>query len=854
MSILGDGNFAVDLTNCDREPIHLLGAVQSFGCLVAVSADWMIARVSASIEALSGQSPDSLLGRSADVLLTDHAIHALRNRLTMLRADDSNERVFGLALFVGRPDSRFDCAIHRSGDHIVIEAEPSEVDPPRDPGGLIRGMVSRLDSAPDMPSFFQEGARQIRALTGFDRVMVYRFDRTGSGEVVAEAKRSGIDSFLGLNYPAADIPKQARKLYLRSLLRIIADVDDPGSPLLPAIAERSDPVDLSLSVLRSVSPIHIEYLRNMGVRASMSISICRDGQLWGLFACHHYAPLRPPFDHRTVAELFGQMFALKLEVRERRETSDYEVAARQAGDRLLSVVAGDVGLLDDPDWFRDTIQSIIPCDGIAISIDGKVVTGGLTPPEGAIAPLIRWLNTLPPSRVHTTEKLCSVFPPAEDYASLAAGMLALPVSRTPRDYVVLFRQERITTVRWAGNPEKAVTFGPNGQRLTPRASFDEWREEVRNSSLPFTDAELRVAEMLRGALIEVVLRLSEDAAEERKRASERQELLIAELNHRVRNILALIRGLIRQSGRPDMTAADYVAMLEGRVEALARAHDQITLDHWGPGPLHNIFDAEAQAFLGLGADRVRLDGPDVLVAPTAYATLALVIHELTTNSAKYGSLSDSGYVSVTWSLDDAGNLAIDWIERGGPAVQAPRRQGFGTTIISRSIPHDLGGKANINFKLRGLEAHLVIPARYVERAAHPRGPALSRGQSAPPAGTVPALSGRVLLVEDSVLIAMDAEDMLRSLGATDVVSVASVAHALAEIRHERPVVAVLDVNLHHETSFPIADRLRLENVPYVFATGYGEQLSLPPEHEGTPIVQKPYTAAGLAKLLDMLGS
>lgn len=849
---MGDGDFAVDLTNCDREPIHLLGAVQSFGGLIAVSADWMIARVSASVEALSGQSPESLLGQPADVLLTDDAVHTLRNRLTMLRADDANERMFGLSLFVGMPDRRFDCAVHRSGDYIVIEAEPSETDLPREPGGLIRGMVSRLDAAPDMEAFFQEGARQIRALTGFDRVMVYRFDRDGSGEVVAEAKRSGIGSFMGLNYPAADIPKQARALYLRSLLRIIADIDDPGSPILPVSAERAAPVDLSLSVLRSVSPIHIEYLRNMGVRASMSISICIDGRLWGLFACHHYAPLRPSFDHRTVAELFGQMFALKLEVRERRETSDYEVAARQAGDRLLSVVASDVALLDDPDWFRDTIQSIIPCDGIAISIDGRVVTGGLTPPESAIPDLIRWLNTLPPSRVHSTEKLCAQFPPAEAYASKAAGMLAVPVSRTPRDYVLLFRQERIKTVRWAGNPEKAVTLGPNGQRLTPRASFDEWQEEVRNSSLPFTDAEHRVAEMLRGALIEVVLRLSEDAAEERKRASERQELLIAELNHRVRNILALIRGLIRQSSHSDLSAADYVSLLEGRVQALARAHDQITLDHWGPAPLRNIFDAESQAYLGLGANRVRLEGPEVLVAPTAYATLALVIHELTTNSAKYGSLSDSGYVSVKWAIDPTGNLAIDWCERGGPAVQPPSRQGFGTTIISRSIPHDLGGKARVDYKLRGLEAHLLIPARYVELAARPAA-APAREIAAPAQNSAPALTGRVLLVEDSVLIAMDAEDMLRSLGATEVVSVASVTHALAEIRRERPVVAVLDVNLHHETSFPIADRLRLEKVPYVFATGYGEQLSLPPEHAGTPVVQKPYTAAGLAKLLDMLG-
>jgi len=839
-----DDNFEVDLTNCDREPIHELGAVQPFGFLLALSVDWLIRRVSANAEQYLEKTADDLLGTSAVALLGDHAVHTLRNRLAMLRGNDAVERVFGLKIASGRS---FDFALHMIGDTIVLEGEESRDEATTDVGSAIRAMMARLDETSDAASFYREGARQVRALTGFDRVMVYRFDRDGSGMVVAEAARAGIGSFLGLRYPASDIPQQARKLYVRTPFRIIADVNANPVPVLPRLDESGAPIDLSLSVLRSVSPIHIEYLKNMGVGASLSISIIVEGQLWGLFACHHYSARCPSFERRSIAELFGQMFALKLESRERKELAAYEMAARFSSDRLLAAVAGDATLLDNPEWLGTMLRETVPCDGIAIWIDGKVGYSGMTPPPDAIATITRRLNAMAAGKIFATDRLADTLPAAAEYDDVAAGVLAIPISRRPRDYVLLFRQEKIRTVKWAGDPHKPAQLGPNGPRLTPRKSFELWSQEVRGRSELFSNVELRVAEMLRASLIEVVLRLSDDAQEERRRFSERQELLIAELNHRVRNILSLIRGLVRQSLDPQADARETIHLLEGRIESLARAHDQITQDNWSAAPLSRLIETEAAAYLGGKADRVAIDGPAVMLHPQAFSTLALVLHELMTNSAKYGALSDNGAVLVVWSLDREGDLQIEWREQGGPAVQPPKRQGFGTTIITRSIPYDLGGRADIRYPLTGLEADFCVPARHIEvdsrRAARPA-PA---PEPAPGAVETKLLSGVVLLVEDSLIIAMDAEDILTRLGARRVVTAGSLAQARDEIGREAFEAAVLDVNLGAETSLPLAADLAAAGVPFLFATGYGEQLKLPPEHADAMVTQKPYTLASISR-------
>ncbi|QIG79226.1 HWE histidine kinase domain-containing protein [Stakelama tenebrarum] len=851
--------FHVDLTNCDREPIHQLGAIQPFGFLIALSSDWLVKRASANIADTFGVVADDMLGTPLTDHFSAHAVHQLRNRLTVLRGADAVERIFGVAVFADQPNRLFDFALHMIGDTIVLEGEPCEAEAASDPASAIRAMMARLDNTTDLTGFFREGARQVRALTGFDRVMVYRFDMDGSGTVVAEAARAGIGSFLDLRYPASDIPQQARKLYLRTPFRIIVDVHAEPVPILPQRDETGEPIDLSLSVLRSVSPIHIEYLQNMGVDASMSISIIVEGKLWGLFACHHYAGAkRPGFERRSIAELFGQMFALKLESRERKALSAYETSARATSDRLLAAVAGDAGLLDNPEWLGNMLQETVPCDGIAIWIDGKLATSGMTPPNDAVPGIVRRLNAMAAGRIYATDHLSDVLPQAADYADVAAGLLAIPISRTPRDYVLLFRQEKIRTVNWAGDPHKPAQLGPHGPRLTPRKSFELWAQEVRGRSEPFNEAEQRVAEMLRASLIEIVLRLSDDAQEEKRRASERQELLIAELNHRVRNILSLIRGLVRQSRDPGVDTASYMELLEGRIEALARAHDQITQDNWSPAPLARIIDTEAAAYLGTRAGRIDLDGPMVMLRPQAFTTLALVLHELMTNSAKYGALSDSGTIRVTWNLDDEGDLRIQWRERGGPAVQPPTRQGFGSTIIQRSIPYDLGGLAEVRYPVTGLEADFCIPAKQVAldgAAPSPQEQTRTNAFETPAVPEMrPVLSGPALLVEDSLIIAMDAEDILTRLGASRVVTAATIDQARAELSSEAFEVAVLDVNLGSETSIVIADALREIGVPYIFATGYGEQLQLPDDHAETPVIQKPYTGGNIAWTLgELLG-
>jgi light-regulated signal transduction histidine kinase (bacteriophytochrome) len=841
-------NSRIDLTNCDREPIHILGAIQPIGFLIAVTTDWIIARVSENISEFIGRTPAEMIGNPLAEFMTARTLHDLRNRVGMLRGTDSVERLFASELV---KDTLFDVAVHFSGAYIIIEAEPGG-ETPKDTTGTVRSMMARLDQTSDFTSFYREGARQVRALLGYDRVMVYKFHPDGSGEVVGEACKSGIGSFKGLHYPASDIPQQARALYRRNLLRVISDVNSTSVQITPQFDEFGKPLDLSLSMLRSVSPIHIEYLKNMGVGASMSISIIVDGELWGLFACHHYSARVPSFQSRSVSELFAQMFAMRLESRERRAVVEYERRARDISDQLLGAVASDETLLKDPDWLADILTNTVPADGVGVWINGSYAFSGVTPSTDLFRRIVRSLNGTAAGKVFATDRLSSLVKMDEEDSSAVAGLLAIPISRSPRDYVVLFRSEMIRSVRWAGDPHKPVEYGPNGPRLTPRESFAEWKELVEGRSLPFSTSELRVAETLRATLIEVVLRLADEAAAERHQASARQELLIAELNHRVRNILGIIRGLIRQSQHDDEEVEKFVKVVDGRIHALARAHNQITDDHWGPAPLQAIIDAEAAAFHD-GAERINSGGPPVLLNPQAYSAMALVVHELVTNSAKYGGLSSTGEVELSWHRNGNRDLIVNWRERGGPPVRQPERKGFGTTIIERSVPYDLGGSAQALFKESGFEANFTIPARHVSDPKTFAGPAIrfARSTANHPAEPPPKFLAQrsVLLVEDSLIIALDAEDILARLGSDGVAVHATTQGALDYLENGAPSFAVLDINLGDRTSFPIADRLSDLGVPFIFASGYGEQASLPMEHRGRQVLQKPYTLENMARAL-----
>ncbi len=836
---------AVDLTNCDREPIHFIGAIQPIGFLVALSADWLVTRVSSNAADHLGRSTDALLGAPFREVISSDASHAIRNRLALLHGVDAVERAFAVQLQDG--GAHFDLAIHRVGQTIVIEAEPSQLPGDLNAAAMVRSMLNR---AQEQANLLREAARLMQALTGFDRVMIYRFHPDGSGEVVAERVRAGLEPYLGLRYPADDIPRQARALLVRNPVRLLADVNAEPIPIVPQLGAANEPLDLAMSTLRAHSLMHIEYLQNMGVGATMTISLTRDGGLWGLISCHHMTPRHVGFEQRTTAELFTQMLSFLIEKRERDDLAVYEAHTRQIHSQLMAAVIEKSSAGENIVELADRMAELVPCDGIGVYVDGKVTLKGATPTREEFTVLLRFLDRIEGSQVYATENLSQVHAPARDFTERAAGMLAIPVSGSPRDYIVFFRHEIARSVIWAGQPGKVLVTGPSGSRLTPRKSFEAWREIVRGHCTPWTAAELGAAEALRVTLLEVLLHLTGITEKERRAATLKQELLITELNHRVRNILGLIRGLVEQSKTSAVDIDTFASVLGERVHALVRAHDQITAKNWGPGSLSALIATEAAAYLGVGSVRVRASGPAVLLQPQAFSTVVLVIHELMTNAAKYGALSGQhGQVTVKWTVDPDGNVALDWAETGGPPVQPPTRRGFGSTIIERSISHELGGKATLDYAPAGLRGCFTLPSHYVvvgEVAAAAQA-VITVAVSALPT----RLSGPVLLVEDNMVIALNAEDMLLELGATRVNVASNVADALHLLELETPTFALLDVNLGREASWPIATRLRELGVRHVFASGYGNDADYPPEHRSTPLITKPYTSDSIARAVSM---
>lgn len=842
----------VDLSNCDREPIHVPGAIQPFGALVAVNADWRVAHRSTNLEQFLGLSRKVAVGDGLGDHLSARTIGQIREALRALADEGSVQRLFGVDLTGG--DLLYDLAVHYSGRMIVIEMERHDAQVHRFGLNALRPMMARLERITKVSRLCDEAAKTVADLLGLSRVMIYRFRPDDSGEVVAEAAAPGQDSFLGLRYPASDIPAQARRLYLTNLLRIIGDVGAERVAIEPELGIEGQPLDLSLSTLRAVSPIHIEYLKNMGVAASLSISIVVRGRLWGLIACHHHQPVVLPFSLRTTAELFAQLFALLLDQRISDESRALSERGRAMHHRVMAQLAEQGDLIDNLAMIAEAIGPLVPHDGASAFIAGRYTARGHAPREEEFRAIVPMLNSAAASAVLADNELGKRIAPARAFADRAAGALVIPVSRRPRDYVVLWRRPLTRTVTWAGNPEKPVEHGPMGARLTPRRSFAAWRETVEGQAEPWSDDEERMADMLRVTLLEVLLRLADQANAERASAQQKQELLIAELNHRVRNILTLIRGLIGQSRHEASNVEHFTEIVGGRIRALALAHDAITRESWNPASLQNLIRLEGEAYLSDKAERLRISGPDVLVTPEAYTVLALVIHELMTNSAKYGSLCDrSGVVDVAMELDPMGDLVVNWREIGGPVVKAPTRRGFGSTIIEQSIPHELNGTAEVSFRFEGLTARLRIPARHVVAPAsgEPAKPAEGRSSATDRRGRkggarTPA---SVLLVEDNMIIAMDTEELLQTLGVAEVGLAGSVAAARDLAARRRYDLAILDFNLGSENSLIVAEELAAQGTVVAFATGYGDAVASIADVPNIGVLKKPYSREDIAALL-----
>ncbi|MFW8634830.1 HWE histidine kinase domain-containing protein [Cribrihabitans pelagius] len=827
----------LDLTSCDREPIHQLNRVQRFGCLIAVTQDWNVSQVSKNLEHFAGISAAEAVGEPLNALLEDRSLHDIRNRLQFLRGGEGSARVRNIVF--RHSDASYGATVHMSGQYIVLEFEPSvAASEYEDDISTVRSILSRLSDSDDVAKFCRDSAKFLQFLTGLDRVMVYRFLPDGSGEVFAEARKPALEPFLNLRYPASDIPQQARALYLRNPIRIIADSSERGVEIYPEHCPGGGPLDLSQSVLRSVSPVHLEYLANMGVAGSMSISIIVNGALWGLFACHHGETIRLSASKKGAAELFGQMFSLLLSAKLTEEEASTSNEVRKLTDAFTASMNMQNTPLQELLPMLREVRQFLAADGFGVVLNGSTHLEGSGPGRAEFAQMVKFLNRTAANKVYSTHKLGDAMPGAADFAGVAAGILAIPISRSPRDYIVFFRREVVKSVAWAGNPEKPVASRNGTLRLSPRKSFEAWRTMVEGECEYWSSADLATAAQLRMTLLEIVLRLTGEAEKHRAASEERQELLIAELNHRVRNILGLVSGLISQTKSKSHSAADFVAVLDSRVQALARAHDQITRQNWTAAPLFDMVRTELESYAGGQPGRVVFEGDDCLLEPAAYSAVALVVHELATNAAKYGALSAAGgRITLTARGLPDGSLSLTWQERGGPPVQSPSRRGFGTTIVERLIPHELRGTADVRYRLGGLEAEFQLPASYVQPAPQEAPAASVSSKEQAEAGWCP---NSVLIVEDNLVIGMGAEAIFEAIGAQDIDLVSSLSEAEEALAAKLYDFVFLDVNLGDTTTLALAQDLHDSGRKFAFASGYSDRLDTPGPLAQVPRVSKPY--------------
>lgn len=526
-----------ELARCDREPIHIPGLIQPFGILLAVEdGSGVVGFASRNVSEVVGLDWEDVLGRSIVGLFDRDRGGQLFEALGD-PALDANPTALGT---IRGGDGRAYLAIaHRHDGRAVLELDASTPEGLPPFHGLypeVRTFLGRLGRVRTIEDLTRLAAQEVRRITGFDRVLVYRFDRDQHGTVVAEDRNDELPPYLGLRFPASDIPAQARELYLRNRLRIIADVGYEPVPIEPA-EPGGRPLDLTYSTLRSVSPVHIEYMRNMGTAASMSISIVVDDRLWGLISCHNRGPKLIPFELRTACDFLGQVLSLQLAAQEHRDDFERKMSLKSIQARLLAHMACEENFIDGLVNQPDDLLAFAGADGAAIVFEGHCSLIGTGPSEADVRRIVAWLAENGRDDVYAIDSLPDAIPWAESIRERASGLLAIPISKLHNSYVLWFRPEIVRTVNWAGDPGKPFEETPGGPRLHPRRSFQIWKQTVGGSSLTWQAAEIEAAGELRTAIVGIVLLKAEELAQiagELRRSNRELEAFSYSVSHDLR--------------------------------------------------------------------------------------------------------------------------------------------------------------------------------------------------------------------------------------------------------------------------------------------------------------------------------
>ena len=511
-SIKRDG---LNLNNCDTEPVRIPGCVQAHGALLVLRlADLCIVQASDNVQLVLGHAIETLLNRPIGAVIGREGERQLQELLAT-QSLDANP-LYLLSLEAGRgeadDDGLIDVTVHVIDDVVMLECESTgrSAAGSLDHYAMVKKSVARLQTAESLLQFCTLAADEIRDMTGMHRVMVYKFHPDGHGEIFAESKRADLAPWLGMHFPAEDFPKPARDMFSKIWFRPIPNSAGALAEMVPLLhPDTNAPLDMTYCFLRGVSVMYTQYLQNMLVSGSAVMAIRREGQLWGLITCHHYdEPKHLPYQVRAACEFLAQVISLQHNAVEDREHLAYRLKLESVHHQIVTVAALEGGVAELA--AGKILLTGVEAGGAALYLDGQWFCVGTTPDLTQLALLGEWLNEVqfsaPAQKLYATDGLARDYPAAADFAAVASGLLAVPLSRSGRDLMLWFRPETIQTVNWAGNPhDKVVVVGPHGPRLTPRASFALFVESVRERSLPWTLVECAAVSRLQQQLVELVL-------------------------------------------------------------------------------------------------------------------------------------------------------------------------------------------------------------------------------------------------------------------------------------------------------------------------------------------------------------
>ncbi len=657
----------IDITNCDREPIHIPGKIQSHGFLIAVNAiSYQISYASANIGEYLNVDAGTLLDKSiADfsALIGEEDELDLRQLLKLGKAQGNFDVINPYKLVID--GGFYYLIIHQSGDHFVLEFEQATLQ--YDIQNIIGKSVSEILSNKDLNKLLSRAALEIKNMIEYDRIMIYKFQEDGHGEVVAEVKNEELEPFFGLHYPASDIPKQARELYKLNMTRIIADVYTESPAILTY--NQDSALDLTHSTLRAVSPIHVQYLKNMGVASSFSISLLAHGELWGLIACHNYTPKFIDFKAREGTKLIGQILSSALEYRQVEEYNEQNALLTEALNELSGSLDRDPDVISALTRHEKTLLDLTESDGVAIFFEDQLYKLGTTPEDNDLKDLFKWLKATMDESIYHTSKLSAVYRPALNYADKASGILAAMLSRDMGELVVWFKPELMQTIHWAGNPEKAMETSADGMKsLTPRNSFASFAEIVRHTSERWTQTELKGVLKIREKIMTTVnkkaneIRLLNDRL---KLAYEELDTFSYTISHDLRTPLTSIKSytemfLLKNKDLDEqgkkllgrvMIGADKMGYLIDEILKLARVgRSDVEVVKINMGEL--VRDIVTEVSSAQKASHVGIQVGNCPDIDGDFALITQVFTNIISNAVKYCSKSPQPLVSIEGSVDD----------------------------------------------------------------------------------------------------------------------------------------------------------------------------------------------------------